>query len=209
MSLKIMISGTGGQGILFTTRLLTGFFVGRGRKVVTSQIHGMSQRGGSVQSSVLVDAGDSPVIGRGDADILLGFEPVETVRALDCASARTAVFMNTTPVIPFVLSQQYVQKQGPGTYPDLAALGDTIRKVTPSLFQFDATTMARDAGSSKSLNLVMTGCLFGTGIIPGSAGDFETWFRENGNPGQGEPNLRAWAGGVALGKRLNPVEQER
>jgi indolepyruvate ferredoxin oxidoreductase beta subunit len=116
--------------------------------------------------------------------------------------------MNTTPVVPYVLSQQFVKKQGPGTYPDPAHLRKTILEVTPRLFEFDATATAREAGDAKTANLVMTGALFGTGILPESAEEFESWFREEGGPGKVGSNLRAWSAGVALGKNASPVEQE-
>ena len=70
------------QGVLTAARALCEFFAERGHNVVSGQLHGMAQRGGSVQSSVVIDSGISPVIARGRADFVVGFEPAETVRAL-------------------------------------------------------------------------------------------------------------------------------
>ncbi|MFQ5495312.1 MAG: 2-oxoacid:acceptor oxidoreductase family protein, partial [Phycisphaerae bacterium] len=109
---KILIAGTGGQGVLTAARLLCDFFVDRGHDVASGQLHGMAQRGGAVQSSVIVDGGPSPIIAMGRADFVVGLEPVETARAIPFMSARTLVFMNTAPVIPFVLAQQAISKQG-------------------------------------------------------------------------------------------------
>ncbi len=93
--------GTGGQGVLTAAKLLCAAFMERGHEVVSDQAHGMAQRGGCVQSSVMIDCGISPVIAQGTADFVLGFEPVETARALPIMAATTTVFMNTSPVIPY------------------------------------------------------------------------------------------------------------
>ena len=95
---RIVFAGTGGQGVITAARLLTQFFSRRGSQVVSGQLHGMAQRGGSVQASVMIDSGISPVMPTGAADCVVGFEPVETVRALSFMSPRTTVFMNTTSI---------------------------------------------------------------------------------------------------------------
>jgi len=109
---RVLIVGTGGQGVLTAARLLCDLFVDRGHDVVSGQLHGMAQRGGSVQSSVLIDCGSSPMIAKGRADVVLGFEPVETARALPFMSSRTVVYMNTNPVIPYTVGQQWVLSKG-------------------------------------------------------------------------------------------------
>jgi indolepyruvate ferredoxin oxidoreductase beta subunit len=169
---RILLAGTGGQGVITAARFLSNFFVERGHDVVSGQLHGMAQRGGAVQSTVLVDCGISPVIPLGGADIVLGFEPVETARTLPFLSAASTVFMNLTPVLPFALSQQFVQKQGDGKYPDIAVLQESIRKVTQRLFPIDAASLADAAGSSKAVNVVMLGCLFGANLLAYSAEEF-------------------------------------
>lgn len=70
---RILIAGTGGQGVLTAARLLCDVFVEDGHQAVSGQLHGMAQRGGSVQSSVIIDCGISPVIPSGRADFVLGF----------------------------------------------------------------------------------------------------------------------------------------
>ena len=108
---RILIAGTGGQGVLTAARLLCDVLVVGGHRAVSGQLHGMAQRGGSVQSSLIIDGGISPVIPSGQADFVLGLEPVETARALPLMSARTVVYMNMAPVVPYVLAQRFVLQQ--------------------------------------------------------------------------------------------------
>lgn len=196
---RIVIAGTGGQGVLTVSRLLCDVFVERGHHVVSGQLHGMAQRGGSVQSSVIVDAGISPVIASGRADVVLGFEPVETVRAIPLMGSRTVVFLNTTPVIPFSLGQELVLGKGDGKYPDVEELCETARAASGSLHAFEATRLARDAGSVRSLNMVMLGCLLGSGFLPCDAGVF--WSDVSGRMPAAfrEVNEKAYHLGVEVG----------
>ncbi len=163
---RILIAGTGGQGVLTAARLLCDCFVELGHEVVSGQLHGMAQRGGAVQSTVVIEGGISPVIGSGRADYVVGFEPVETARALPLMSSRTVVFMNTAPVIPSDLTQRAVREQEELTYPDVTELVACIRAVAANTFAFDATRRAQEAGSIRALNMVMLGCLLGAASLP-------------------------------------------
>ena len=108
--------------------------------------------------------------------------------------------MNLTPVLPFVLSQQYVHKEGDGKYPDISVLQESIRKVTRRLIAFDAASLADAAGSSKAVNVVMLGCLFGSGLLAYSAEEFlESVMR-------GVPSHVARANNVAFGQGIRAVE---
>ncbi len=79
--IRIFMTGVGGQGTLTATTLLAKTVLAAGLPVTSGEIHGMAQRGGVVESTVLIGC-KSPKIGHGEADILLGFEPMETLRAL-------------------------------------------------------------------------------------------------------------------------------
>ncbi|MBU0616681.1 MAG: indolepyruvate oxidoreductase subunit beta [Planctomycetes bacterium] len=200
---RILIAGTGGQGVLTAARLLCDCFVARGHHVVSGQLHGMAQRGGAVQSSVIVDGGISPVIPSGRADFLVGFEPVETARALPFVSSDTVVYMNTTPVIPFVLAQRLVLKQPGAEYPDVGQLADRMRAVAPHTFTFDATRCAIEAGSVKALNMVMLGCLLGSGGLPCTAEDFWNIVSETMPARLREVNTKAFLNGTELAATMH------
>ena len=203
---RILIAGTGGQGVLSAARMLCASLVELGHDVVSGQLHGMAQRGGSVQSSVIIDHGISPVIPRGRADCVLGLEPVETVRALPYMSSETVVFMNTSPIIPYVLGQRTVLKQGNDTYPDVIKLSDSIRRVTSRVFSCDATLRAAEIGSSKALNMLMLGCLLGSKLLPCAADGFCDVVVRKMPSGFVEVNKKAFWQGVELGHAFAPAE---
>jgi len=206
---RIVIAGTGGQGVITAARLLATFFVQRGQQVVSSQLHGMAQRGGAVQAAVMIDCGISPTIPAGAADCVIGLEPVETVRALPYMSPRTTVFMNTAPVVPYVLAQQYVRGRGSGAYPDCDALREQIRGITPILFDVDATALARRAGLANTLNVVMLGCLFGSGLLDVKPEEFIDIVMTTAPPKVAEANSRAFQYGVEYGERIKSLRELR
>ena len=203
---RIVIAGTGGQGVVTAARLLCECFAERGHEVVSGQLHGMAQRGGAVQSSVIIDGGISPIISSGRADFVVGLEPVETVRALPLMSSQTTVYMNTTPVIPFVLAQRAVREEGGGEYPEIAELVRCVRAVTDNLFsvapgscrwahRLEAGTTA-EAGFSAALNMVMLGCLLGSGALPCTAEAFSDFVAARSPGALREANVRAFRMGV-------------
>ena len=128
-----------------------------------SEIHGMAQRGGVVESAVVFGDARSMLISDGEADILVGFEPSETLRALGKCNAQTTVITNMAPVPPFTVSI------GKGVYPDLDRLKALMRAKTKRLVAFDALKLAKTAGSPMALNMVLLGALIETGILPISA----------------------------------------
>ena len=193
---RIVIAGTGGQGVVTAARLLCECFAERGHEVVSGQLHGMAQRGGAVQSSVIIDGGISPIISSGRADFVVGLEPVETVRALPLMSSQTTVYMNTTPVIPFVLAQRAVREEGGEEYPEVAELVRCVRAVTDNLFSIDAAQRAAETGVSAALNMVMLGCLLGSAALPCTAEAFSDFVAARSPGALREANVRAFRMGV-------------
>jgi indolepyruvate ferredoxin oxidoreductase beta subunit len=205
---RIALAGTGGQGVLTAARVLCDVFTRLGHEVVSGQLHGMAQRGGSVQSSVMVDAGISPVIPGGAADFVLGLEPAETARALPLMSPATLVFMNVVPVVPYVLTQRLVREQPQAGYPDVDDLVQRVRAVAGEVHAFEATAVAIEAGSLRTLNMVMVGCLLGAGTLPCTADRF--WETVTGTipPPLADANTRAFYDGVAVSRKLQLAEAE-
>ncbi len=156
--MKILLCGVGGQGVLFASKVIGKAAMLDGRGVLASEVHGMAQRGGVVTSTVIIGDEWSPLIGRGDADVILGFEPSETLRALDRGSKDTYVITNTREIIPFTTTL------GMGRYPDIAAELAKLAKACKSVVKFDAEEMAERAGHKQAMNIIMVGAL---AAVPG------------------------------------------
>jgi len=108
---RVCFIGVGGQGTLLATMVLAEAAIHAGHHVLASEVHGMAQRGGVVESTVMIGDIKSPIISEGEADVLLGFEPVETYRAMRKCSADSVVISNSVPVMPFSVAI------GKGSYP--------------------------------------------------------------------------------------------
>ena len=160
---RLIIVAVGGQGNLLASKVLGEAALLADIPVRMSEIHGMAQRGGVVESAVVFGDSDSTIISDGEADVLLGFEPSETLRALNKCNAGTVVITNTAPLPPFTVAI------GKGTYPDIEEAQDLIRNKTAKLIAFDAQALAKQAGNIMSLNMVLLGSLIQTGIMPVSA----------------------------------------
>jgi indolepyruvate ferredoxin oxidoreductase beta subunit len=159
-SWRIFFTGVGGQGTLLATRVLGEAALLADIPVVVSEIHGMAQRGGVVESAVVMGGVQSPVISDGEVDILMAFEPLEALRAARKCSARSLVICNTSPVAPFSVSS------GRDQYPDVTSMMQAISSQVSKLISYDARVLAREAGSELSVNIVMLGTLMRHANMP-------------------------------------------
>lgn len=154
MKYSIQLVGVGGQGVLLASTVLGNAAVKEGLEVAMSEVHGMAQRGGSVQCSVRMGQDIlSPLIPRGAADLLLGFEPVETCRSLNMVNKGSHIVTNVTPVVPISVSA------GQDKYPPVAEVLAAIREVNPNLISMDATALAKKAGRAITANSVLIGAI--------------------------------------------------
>jgi len=160
---RVVFVGVGGQGNLLASRLLGEASLFVGIPAVVSEIHGMAQRGGIVESAVLMGEVTSPIVSNGEADVLIGFEPVETLRTLGKCKKETIVITNTQPLPPFTVSI------GQGTYPPLDEIMGIIRAKAKQVIALDGDALAAEAGNPLSLNMVMLGALIGSETVPISA----------------------------------------
>ncbi len=160
MSWRIFVAGVGGQGSITTTAIIGEAAMRSGLNAAASEIHGMAQRGGVVETSVVVGEYRSPLVPVGGADILLAMEPVEGARALSRCGTGTVVLLNTHPVVPFTVSL------GHQAYPDVDALVQEFRETVASVHAFDAFELARVAGNAKAAGSVMLGALSGLELLP-------------------------------------------
>ena len=157
---RLIIVAVGGQGNLLASKVLGEAALMADIPVRMSEIHGMAQRGGVVESAMVFGDARSTIISDGEADVLVGFEPAETLRALNKCNPKTTVITNMAPLPPFTVSI------GRGVYPDLAQLQALIAAKTGALIALDAAELAREAGNIMSVNIVLLGALCQTGILP-------------------------------------------
>jgi len=144
---NIIIVGVGGQGILLTSKILGYMALDMGENVKVSEVHGMSQRGGSVITHVRVGQDvHSPLIDAGEADFVLSFERLEALRAEHFLRDQGVLISNTQEILPMPVIM------GAASYPADAPAG----KETVLL---DALDLAERAGSAKAVNIVLLGVL--------------------------------------------------
>jgi len=185
-SKRVVFIGVGGQGNLLTSRLLGEAALSLNIPAVVSEIHGMAQRGGIVESAVLLGDVTSPIVSNAEADVLIGFEPVETLRALSKCNKDTIVITNTHPLPPFTVSV------GQGVYPPVDEIMGLIRAKVGRVIALDGNAMAEEAGNPLSLNMVMLGALIGSGSIPVGAEDMKKTISTTTKKAFLESNLKAF-----------------
>ena len=157
---RLLIVAVGGQGNLLASKVLGEAALRADIPVRMSEIHGMAQRGGVVESAIVFGNAKSTIISDGEADILVGFEPSETLRAINKCNAKTVVVTNTAPLPPFTVAL------GKSEYPDMERLLSQIRENTHTLVAFDSLNLARQAGNAMANNMVLLGALIQTGMLP-------------------------------------------
>lgn len=149
---NILLVGVGGQGILLASEILAEACMLAGHDVKKSEIHGMSQRGGSVVSHVRFGSEVfSPIVPEGEGDILFGFELLETYRALPLLRQGGAVVANDLRILPPAVLL------GEESYPD--DLPQRIRGLFPDFHLLDGQKLAVEAGNVRAANTVLLGAV--------------------------------------------------
>lgn len=149
---NIIIVGVGGQGSLLASKILGHLLLSEGFDVKVSEVHGMSQRGGSVITYVRFgEKVYSPVVDAGEADFIVSFEILETARWLPYLKAGGQIVTNTQQIDPMPVIT------GAAEYP--ANLVEKIRAQGIKIDAMDCLTLARQAGSQKAVNIVLLGRL--------------------------------------------------
>ncbi|MGD0978983.1 MAG: indolepyruvate ferredoxin oxidoreductase subunit beta [Candidatus Bathyarchaeia archaeon] len=161
---NIVLAGVGGQGTLLAAEVIGSAAVRDGLNVRVSEIHGMAQRGGAVVSNVRIGEGVlASTVLEGQADVLLGFEPLETVRNLKSASEKTLVIMNTQRIPPTELAAKNTE------YPSVEEVLAKIRLFTSEVIVIEAAELAKKAGSRLTQNSVLLGALAAVKDFPVNA----------------------------------------
>ena len=182
---SIYISGVGGQGIIKTSVIIGEAAMLEGYDVVMSEIHGMSQRGGSVSTELKIGNFKSSIVEESKADLILAFEPIEVLRGLNKANKDTTLIFNTFPIVPSTLTQTGE------TYPEIDDIVKNLKDNFDSVFPIEGNGLAVDAGSILSLNMVLLGACVANDDFPLSKETVETAMKNNLAPKFHEMNLKA------------------
>ena len=154
MKYSVQIVGVGGQGVLMASMVLGNAAMDSGYKVRMSEVHGMAQRGGSVLSTVRFgDDVSSPLEITGGADLIMSFEPVETVRSLKLGNKDSYILMNLDPVLPGNVAAGFEE------YPDIDNLVSEVKSRNDHVITISATSIAIEAGKAVAANSVMIGAI--------------------------------------------------
>jgi len=188
---RLIIVAVGGQGNLLSSKVLGEAALLSNVPVRMSEIHGMAQRGGVVESSIIFGDAKSTIISDGEADVLLGFEPSETLRAIGKCNADTIAITNLSPLPPFTVAI------GKGTYPDLNRLQELIRAKVKKLVAIDSTALAKQAGNVMSNNMVLLGALIQTGTLPIPAENVKQAIKTTTKKAFADINIKAFELGFA------------
>lgn len=183
---NIYICGVGGQGIIKTSVVIGEAAMNEGYEVSMSEIHGMSQRGGSVSTELRIGNYKSSIVENNKADMLLGFEPIEIVRGLHKANKNTKIVFNTSPIIPSTIAQTGEK------YPSIEdELIPKLKKEYNNVHPVNGNQLAEDAGSILSLNMVLLGALTADDDFLLSKDSIITAMKDNLKPKFHEMNIKA------------------
>lgn len=159
--LNIMMVGVGGQGTLLASRILGNVALKNGYDVKVSEVHGMSQRGGSVVTYVKMgDKVNSPLVEKGEADIIMAFERLEALRWIEFLKKEGTMLINDQRIDPMPVII------GKAVYPD--AIIEKLSTIDASIISVNALEIANKCGNIKAVNVVLVGMLAKRTQIPKS-----------------------------------------
>lgn len=189
---NIMIVGVGGQGTLLASRVIGAAAIKAGFDVKVSEVHGMSQRGGSVVTYVRFGQEvASPLIDKGDADIILSFEALEALRFLDYLTPDGTLIANEQQIDPMPVIT------GSESYPD--GIIDTLSKGPIHTVTLDAAQIAHDCGDLRAVNIVLIGVMAAHNLCPITADMWREAVKNCVPPKALDINLRAFEQGYERG----------
>jgi len=191
--LNLIICGVGGQGNILLSGMVGGAYLKKGYFATIGETFGAAQRGGAVFSAVRISKKREygPLMPEGKAHLILGLEPLETLRMVQrYANPGTVCISNIYPVVPAGVSANRE------TYPDMEELKNAVKALCKKAWFIDATSIALDLKAPIAMNIVMVGALLGTGQLTLTEDDIKAELRENLPPDRLELNYEALARGM-------------
>jgi len=192
---NIILAGVGGQGNVRGAQILGSAVVRSGLHARVSDVYGIAQRGGPVLSHVRMgDDIHGSMVAEHSADVVVGLEPMETLRAASkFLKPGGVVIMSTRPIYPVEVNT------GKSPYPSIEEISGLLERVSGRVVKLDATKVAEEAGIPIAGNIVVLGVLAGIGALPFDARLLRESVKEN-IPRAVEQNLKAFDAGVAIGE---------
>jgi indolepyruvate ferredoxin oxidoreductase beta subunit len=158
MKNNIILTGVGGQGVITAANILGKAALKAGLNVFVSEVHGMAQRGGSVNCTVRIGKVYGPLVANGTADAIVSTEPIEALRYINYSNDKTKIITDINPVIPFTVSV------GSDMYPDLDKVFNELRQ-NGELYTIDANKISTDIGNIITKNIVLLGALAASNVL--------------------------------------------
>jgi len=164
LGVNLIIAGVGGQGSILLSRIIADAVIAGGRqteRVRVGETFGAAMRGGAVSSHVRIGEVEGPLVPRGACDLIIGLEPLETLRiGAEYLARGGTVVMNTKPIPPTEV------KVGMAKYPSTESIARALEAIGGRVLVVDGDRLAAIAGSPRSTNVVMLGAAFATGALP-------------------------------------------
>lgn len=195
MSFNLIITGVGGQGNVLASQIVGRAAVNRGLRVTVGETFGLSQRGGPVMSHIRLsrESNCAPLIPPNMAHVILGLEPLETLRILmEYGNEDTIFIVNSRPIYPLNVIAGDVE------YPDKEQIRSVLAESGQRVFWLEATQMALELGEPILLNMIMLGALSALPDFPLDAGDFRNALKDIFPESKLEVNFRALDMGASL-----------
>jgi indolepyruvate ferredoxin oxidoreductase beta subunit len=200
--LNVIVTGVGGQGNVLVSQFMGRALVRAGYHVTIGETYGASQRGGAVMSHLRISrqAQYGPLIPSGQANVILGLEPVETLRVLaQYGNPGVTVITNSRPVYPLAVAI------GAARYPTVDEIMSALEALSASAWLINATDIAVELGAPILANIIMVGALVGAGVLPLRPEEVEQEFQESLSDDRLELNLKAFRRGLAEAKTRLPA----
>ncbi|MEF8879951.1 MAG: indolepyruvate ferredoxin oxidoreductase subunit beta [Candidatus Thermoplasmatota archaeon] len=192
---NIVLTGVGGHGVITAANILGKAAVAADVNVFVSEVHGMAQRGGSVNCTIRMGNVSGPLVPHGSADAIVSTEPIEALRYIYFANKKTKIVTDTTPVIPFTVSV------GLEEYPNLEEVFEEIKSKS-TLYKFDAVEIAKNAGALVTKNVVLLGALAATDLLPFESDILLDTIVQNVPSNYKSMNKKAFHGGFEAFKKI-------
>jgi len=196
--LNVIVTGVGGQGNVLISQLIGKALVKRGHHVTIGETYCASQRGGAVMSHLRISRQEQygPLIPEGQADVILGLEPVETMRVLaQYGNPGVVVIANSRPVYTLAVTS------GAAEYPGTEKIEKTLEELSSMAWLINATEIALEMGASILTNTIMAGALVGSHALPLEPEDLEAELRDSLPSDRLELNLQAARRGLEEASR--------